>query len=108
MQRDLEVNERVYSYLLEKYEETGIDRARTTPVVQVVDEPSLPVKPAGIPRPLIVIIVTTIGFLWSGAMLAWWGWVSTRERSGDDKKAFDELRAAVRGDLARLRRTFRF
>ena len=47
MERDLEVNERVYSYLLERYEEAGMDKARTTPVVQVVDEPNLPEKPSG-------------------------------------------------------------
>jgi uncharacterized protein involved in exopolysaccharide biosynthesis len=104
MQRDLTVSERVYSYLLEKYEQTGIDQARTTPVVQVVDEPTLPQKPAGLSPAWFVVIVTAIGFLWICAMLAWWGWVSTRERSGDEQRAFDELRDAMRSDLTWLRR----
>jgi len=108
MRRDLEVNERVYSYLLEKYEETGIDQARTTPVVQVVDEPLLPVKAAGIPAAVLVAIVTGIGFLWACAMLAWWGWMSTRKRTGDEQRAYESLAELVRGDIAWLRRRLRF
>lgn len=107
MQRDLEVNERVYSFLRERYEESGIDRARTTPTVQVVDRPNTPEKPSGIPRWGIVLLVTVIGFAWITTVIAWWGWLSTRERSGEEAEAFDEVTALVREDIGRLRKLLR-
>jgi uncharacterized protein involved in exopolysaccharide biosynthesis len=107
MQRDLEVNERVYSFLKERYEESGIDRARTTPTVQVIDRPNIPQKPAGLPRWSIVLIVGLIGFLWITVVLAWWSWVSTKQRTEDERRAYEEVVAVVRGDLEKLRRFLR-
>jgi tyrosine-protein kinase Etk/Wzc len=107
LQRDLEVGERVYSYLLERYEEAGIEQARTTPVVQVVDEPSLPERPSGRPKWLIVLVVTVVGFLWSAAAVAWWGWVQQREATPDERRALGELETAVRSDVRWLRRKLR-
>jgi tyrosine-protein kinase Etk/Wzc len=108
MQRDLEVNERVFSYLLERYEEAGIEKARTTPVVQVVDAPSLPEKPAGMPKWLVVLIVTAIGFLWGAAVVGLWGWLRHREKSGDEERAFADLEAVVRSDVGWLRKRMKF
>lgn len=108
MQRDLEVNERVYSYLLERYEEAGIDKARTTPVVQVVDAPGVPEKPAGMPLPLIVLVVTAVGALWGAAVVAWWSWASTRSRSPDEERALAELRSTLRRDIDAVRARLRF
>jgi uncharacterized protein involved in exopolysaccharide biosynthesis len=107
IQRDIEVNERVYSYLLERYEEVGIEKARTTPVVQIVDEPILPEKPAGMPKWLIVVIVTGLGFVWIVGMIAWWGWVQGREKSSDEERALQDLASTARGDVAWLRRKLR-
>ena len=107
LQRDLEVNERVYSYLLERYEEAGIDKARTTPVVQVVDDPILPEKPSGTPKPLIVFIITVIGFLWAVATIAWWGWVQSREKSSDEERALADLQTTVRNDIGWFRKKLR-
>jgi tyrosine-protein kinase Etk/Wzc len=107
MQRDLEVNERVYSFLRERYEESGIDRARTTPTVQVVDQPNIPEKPSGIPRWGIVLLVTVIGFAWITAVIAWWGWLSRRKRTGEEAEAFEEVTALVREDIGRLRKLLR-
>lgn len=108
MQRDLEVNERVYSFLRERYEESGIDRARTTPTIQVVDQPNIPEKPSGIPRWGIVLLVTVIGFAWITAVIAWWGWLSTRKRTGEEAAAFEEVTALVQEDIGRLRKLLRF
>jgi uncharacterized protein involved in exopolysaccharide biosynthesis len=104
MQRDIEVNERVYSYLLERYEEVCIEKARTMSVVQVVDKPVLPEKPAGMSRWLIVVIITSVGFLWITCMIMWWGWVQGREKSSDEERALADLASTVRGDIAWLRR----
>lgn len=108
MERDLEVNERVYAYLLERYEEAGIDKARTTSVVQVVDEPNFPEKPYGRPKWLIVLVVTAIGFAWALAAVLWWDWMQEREKSSDEMRAFAELQATVRSDVGWLRKKLRF
>ncbi len=108
MLRDLEVNERVYAYLLERYEEAGIDRARTTSVVQVVDEPNLPEKPSGWPRWLVVLVVTVFVFAWSVAVVLWWDWVREREKSGPELRAFSDLRETLRSDVERVRGKLRF
>jgi uncharacterized protein involved in exopolysaccharide biosynthesis len=108
MERDLEVNERVYAYLLERYEEANMDKARTTPVVQVVDEPNLPEKPSGRPKWLIVLVMTAVGFVWIVAAVLWWDWMREREKSSDEMRAFTELHATVRSDVGWLRRKLRF
>jgi len=107
LKRDLEVGERVYAYLLERYEEAGIEKARTTPVVQVVDAPILPEEPSGAPKWLIVAVVTVVGFLWAAAVIAWWGWVQSREKSGDEMRALADLESAVRRDVGWLRKRLR-
>jgi uncharacterized protein involved in exopolysaccharide biosynthesis len=107
MQRDLEINERIYSYLLERYEEAGIEKTRMTSVVQVVDAPSLPEEPAGIPLLLVVAIVAAAGFVWSTLMAAWWEWSVMRPKSSGEERAFAELRGALDADAARLRRALR-
>ncbi len=108
MERDLEVNERVFAYLLERYEEAGIDQARTTPVVQVVDEPNLAEKPSGWPRWLVVLVVTAVVFVWSAAVVLWWDWVREREKSGAELRAFSELQETARSDVEWLRGKLRF
>jgi capsular polysaccharide transport system permease protein len=108
MERDLAVNERVYAYLLERYEEANMDKARTTPVVQVVDEPNLPEKPSGRPKWLIVLVMTAVGFVWIVAAALWWDWMREREKSSDEMRAFTELQATVRSDVGWLRRKLRF
>ena len=107
MQRDLDVGERVYSYLLERYEETTIDKARTMPVVQVVDDPALPEKPSGTPGPLKVLVVTLIGFLWTVATVGWWGWVQNKEKSSGEERALADLRATALHDIERVFARFR-
>ncbi len=107
MQRDIEVGERVYSYLLQRYEEAGIDRARNTPTVQVVDAPSIPEKYSGLPAWALLLLAALGGLIWSSACFAWWGWFSTRIRSEDQQRAFKEVEEIIRLDLRRLRRWLR-
>ena len=107
MQRDIEVGERVYSYLLQRYEEAGIDRARNTPTVQVVDAPSIPEKYAGLPAWVLLLLAALGGFVWSSACFAWWGWFSTRSRSEDQQAAFKDVEELIRIDLRTLRRWLR-
>lgn len=107
MQRDLEVHERIYSYLLERYEEAGIEQTRATSVAQIVDAPSMPEEPAGMPLLALVAIVTAAGFVWSAAMAAWWEWSFLRSKSSSEERALAVLRGTIASDIARLRRALR-
>lgn len=107
LQRDLEVNERVYSFLLQKHEESGIDLARTTSSVQVVDSPGIPGKRAGIPRWTVVLIAFAAGGVWMSLVLAWWGWTSMKERTGEEDEAFRSVVDQVKSDISDLRRRLR-
>jgi uncharacterized protein involved in exopolysaccharide biosynthesis len=107
MERDLEVTERVYSYLLQRYEQAGVDRARNTPSVQIVDEPSIPEEYAGPPVWGIMAISALVGFVWSSMMLAWWGWLNMKRRVDDEERAFREVGELVRSDIEMLRRWLR-
>jgi uncharacterized protein involved in exopolysaccharide biosynthesis len=107
MERDLEVTERVYSYLLQLYEQAGVDRARNTPSVQIVDDPSIPEKHAGLPIWGILAISALIGLVWSSMMITWWGWLTMKHRDGDDETAFREVGEIVRSDIETLRRRLR-
>jgi uncharacterized protein involved in exopolysaccharide biosynthesis len=107
MTRDLEVAERVYSFLLERYQESGIARARTTPSVQVVSYPNVPEKPSGIPGYLVVILTAAAGAAWVSLLILIWAWISRREKNREEERAFAELIDLFRADLARLRRFLR-
>jgi len=107
MERDLEVTERVYSYLLQLYEQAGVDRVRNTPAVQIVDEPSIPEEYAGLPVWGIMAISAIAGFIWSSVMLAWWGWLTMKRRVDDEERAFREVGELVRSDIEMLRRWLR-
>jgi capsule polysaccharide export protein KpsE/RkpR len=107
LQRDLEVNERVYSFLLQRHEESGIDLARTTASVQVVDSPKIPEKRAGIPRWAVVLIAFAVGGAWMTLVLLWWGWTSMKERTGEEDEAFRSVIDQLSGDMAELRRRLR-
>jgi len=107
LDRDLQVNERVYSFLLQKHEESGIDLARTTSSVQVVDPPRVPEKKAGIPRWAFILAAFALGGAWMSLILAWWGWISMKKRSGEEEKAFRSVVARVGSDVSEIRRRLR-
>jgi uncharacterized protein involved in exopolysaccharide biosynthesis len=108
LQRDLEVNERVYSFLLQKHEESGIDLARTTSSVQVVDPPGIPEERSGLPRWAIVLLAFAAGGGWMVLVLSWWGWTSMKERTGEEDEAFRSVVAQVSSDFSEIRRRLRF
>ncbi|OQX85471.1 MAG: hypothetical protein B6D63_02185 [Candidatus Latescibacteria bacterium 4484_7] len=107
MQRDLEVSEKVYSFLLQRYEETSIEAARNTPSVQVVDKPDIPERASGLSRKALVALITVVGFIWICGVVMWWGWISESEKSDREAQAFEELREIAARDLERLRSILR-
>lgn len=107
LRRDLDVNEKVYSFLMQRYEESGIDRARNTPSIQVVDIPRLPDRRAGLQPWAIILLAALAGFIWICLVLAWWGWLSLSEREEGEEKAFRGVVDLVGEDLKSLRRFLR-
>ncbi|MBN2184242.1 MAG: hypothetical protein JW746_02840 [Candidatus Krumholzibacteriota bacterium] len=104
IETDLKVNERIYSFLLQRYEESRIDRARTTPSVQVVDSPNTPVKRSGLPVWVTVILFAFAGWIWMSIIFAWWGWISMRDREAEEEIAFNEVVRIAREDISSLRK----
>ncbi len=107
LKRDLEVNERVYSFLLQKHEESGIDLARTTSSVQIVDAPRIPEKRSGIPRWAFILTAFAAGGVWMSIVLAWWGWTTMKEKSGEEDEAFRSIVDQAGRDLSEIRRRLR-
>ena len=79
----------------------------TAAAVQVVDEPSVAEKPAGLAAWLILLLAALLGAAWSAAALAWWGWLSARHRTDEEERAFREVGSLFRTDIERLRRWLR-
>ncbi len=104
LKREIEVNERVYSFLLQKHEESGIDLARTTSSVQVVDPPGVPEKRAGIPRWAFILVSFAVGGIWMSLILAWWAWITMKERSGEEDEALKSVVDQVGSDISEIRR----
>lgn len=105
--RDIEVNERVYSFLLQKHEESGIDLARTTSSVQVVDPPGVPEKRAGLSSWAFIVAVFAAGGVWMSLVLAWWGWITMKKKSGEEDVAFKRVVDQVGKDISEIRRRLR-
>ncbi len=104
LERDLQVNEKVYSFLVQRYEESSIERARTTPSIQVVDSPNIPVKRSGLPVWAIVLLSALAGWVWMSIVFAWWGWLTMRDRDAEEETAFNEVIRIAREDISSLRK----
>ncbi|MEO1953319.1 MAG: exopolysaccharide transport family protein, partial [Campylobacterales bacterium] len=63
LKRKFAVNEKIYSYLLEKRSETAIIKASTVSKNRIIDEAILPSKPIKPKRQLIVIVGVILGLI---------------------------------------------
>ncbi len=94
LQRAVTMRQQVFSSLTESYEEVRMREVRDTPVITIVDEPAVPVKP----EPRGRGIRTLMGFLIGaavGALLAFAGDVTAKRRAEGDPAA-DEFASSVR------------
>ncbi len=85
LSRSFLVNEKIYSYLLQKRAETAIIEASTVPKARIIDTPVLPEKPSK-PKRLLIVIVGFIFGTVSGIALAF-----LRNSLDDTLKTTDEV-----------------
>jgi uncharacterized protein involved in exopolysaccharide biosynthesis len=100
LQRDVSMQQQLYTTLAEAYEQVKIEEVRDTPVITVVQHPELPARPD--PRGLIGKgILGLLAGLFLGAGLAIWkSYAANSERSGTSAAAeFAVLRQQALGDL---------
>lgn len=69
LERNFEVNQKIYSYLLEKRAETGIIKASTVSKNRIIDEALKPNVPVA-PKRTKILILGTLGGLLLGIMIA--------------------------------------
>jgi capsule polysaccharide export protein KpsE/RkpR len=63
LQREVEVQNTIYTFLTQQYEEAKIQEAKDTPTLQVLDQASRPEKKHAPRRTIFVLFFTFIGFL---------------------------------------------
>jgi len=65
LQREVEIQSKLYAFLTQKYEESKIQEARDTPTIQILDDASLPIKRFKPKRTIMVIGYSLIAFVLS-------------------------------------------
>jgi uncharacterized protein involved in exopolysaccharide biosynthesis len=109
MQRDVSMRQQVYTTLTQAYDDVRMRELRDTPVITMVDEPSVPAKPESRGRG----IRTLVGFLIGaaiGALIAFIGDLAAKRRANGDlaAKEFASTVEQVKGSVTRsLRRVGR-
>jgi tyrosine-protein kinase Etk/Wzc len=95
--RDVRYHEALFEALLKQLEAAEMDEARSAPLVQVID-PAVPADhPAGLPRSVMVIVGTILGFFF-GVLAAVFrqAWRNLKA-SPSGRGKMDTLRGALRG-----------
>ncbi|MBC8256331.1 MAG: hypothetical protein H8E85_03400 [Candidatus Marinimicrobia bacterium] len=65
LQREVEIQSKLYAFLTQKFEESKIQEARDTPTIQILDEASNPIKRFKPKRTIMVIGYSLIAFVLS-------------------------------------------
>lgn len=109
LQRDVLLRQSVYSALSQRYEQSRIEEVRDTPVLSVVEQPAIPVRPdsrhLALKLPLAMFagaIVSMLVALWRARL---WGAGGTAEGDlAEFERALDELWEDLGRPLRRLTR----
>lgn len=94
LQRDVSLRQQVFTSLTQSYEEVRMREVRDTPVISLIDQPSVPVKPTPRGRGIRVVIGFLAGAV-LGALLVFVGDRMAKRREGGDPAA-DEFVTTVR------------
>ena len=65
LEREVEIQSKLYAFLTQQYEESKIQEARDTPTIQILDEANIPIKRHKPKRTLMVIGYSLIAFILS-------------------------------------------
>jgi uncharacterized protein involved in exopolysaccharide biosynthesis len=101
--RDVELRQSVYLTVAQAYERARVDQQRDTPVVSVVEKPSLPVRPDGRGRIRVGFFVLVLGSL-AGVVLGLLQDFFTKKRMSADPdfEHYSQLMADIMEDARRL------
>lgn len=78
IQRRAEYNRKILEFLAPQYEQTRIEEARTTPTIQILDEPDRPERKVKPKRSIIVIVTMLISMIISLYYIYWVEYVLPR------------------------------
>lgn len=108
IQRDVSLRQQVFTSLTQSYEEARIREVRDTPVITVLEPPSVPTEPASRGRVIRVLLGLILGGIF-GVFLAFTSDMVARQRqSGDaEANAFADTLAEVKGEVLRPIARFR-
>lgn len=100
LQRDVGLKQQVFTTLTQAYEDVRIREVRDTPVLSLIEAPSVPTVPAPRGRVKSVLIGLLLGAIF-GALLSWLSAVISRRRAEGNPEAdeffsvLDELKAKI-------------
>ena len=102
LQRDVGLRQQVYTTLMQSYEEVRMREVRDTPVITVIDQPSVPAKPAPRGRGSRALLGLLLGMM-LGALLVFVGEVMTKRRAVGDAAANEFLNTVgdIKGGMLR-------
>ena len=102
LQREVSMQQEVFTSLAQALEQAKIEEVRDTPVLTLVEEPELPVRPDRL-RLIVKGGMALLGGLMLGCLLAFWkAFSENAARAGSLEVAeFQRLRREAAGDLLR-------
>ena len=112
LQRDVTLKQQVFTSLTQSYEEVRIREVRDTPVITVIETPSVPTRPEPRGRLARVLLGLIVGALF-GAFIAFVSGAITRRRQEGDSEADEfvntlgEVKGKMLGRFRRMRRRSR-
>jgi uncharacterized protein involved in exopolysaccharide biosynthesis len=81
LQREVEIQSKLYAFLTQKYEESKIQEARDTPTIQILDDASSPIKRFKPKRTIMVLGYSLIAFVLSALYVILLEFNTTGKRS---------------------------
>lgn len=109
LQRDVSLRQQVFTTLTQAYEDVRIREVRDTPVITIVDLPTVPSKPEPRGRGIRTLLGFLLGGL-AGALVIFIGDVMAKRRAEGDPaaaefvSALDQVKAEILRSLRRFRR----
>lgn len=95
LRRDLEVQNKIFEFLTQQYEQAKIQEARDTPTVQVLDAATPPIKRAKPKRFLLVLLAGIVSIIFSALYIYSIEYLDRLKE--DDEEKYRKLRYVLRG-----------